>query len=273
MSKHYKESSVCLYSHRGNRNNESFLKLSGDIPQAEDDLCAAFPHNSPSWVAYMDKPELSCRVGLDNVGPKITFSTGKNTKIDTEQVCQHITSDSKDQDACIKRLDRGLLPGINGEKGEVTVYLDEDGNFSFREDGLFTDAREYNVVNLVSAVGSAQYTQRTPDMTALRMKATIEDNPIIVDIGMGVIGVAVIYTLANLAYLSIKSRIAKRNQHKKYLKPIPILRATSSTPKSVNMQDTKPIGPTVPKSDPYLAPKYYFPHPSKHTKNKQEVKD
>lgn len=242
MAKRFAEQHAVFPHQRSNLQPKKFNHLSLPRQENNDDLCGTFPHNSPSWVAYMDEPELSCRMDLDNNGPKITFSTGKNTKIDTIQVCQNITSDPKDLKACIKRLDRGLLPGINGEKGEVTVYLDDDGNFSFREDGLFTDAREYNVVNLVDAVGSAQYTQRTPDMTTLRMKATIEDNPIVVYLSVGVVGIAVIATLANLTYLSIKSNIAKRRRSKEDLRPIPIdLKTANNQPNNVKDYEKKRV--------------------------------
>lgn len=266
MAKRFAEQHLDFPHYRSNYQPNPFLK--NPYHQMDNsDLCAALPHNSPSWVAYMDEPELSCVPGLDEDGGYIIIRTGNNTKIDTEQVCQNIASDPKDQEACLKKLNRGMRPGLDGYNGEVTVYLDDSGYFSFRQDSLFTYATKYSVNNLANAIGSAQYTQRTPDMTAHRIITTVKENPIIGDLSIGVIVIAVIATIANIAYSSIKSKIARRIRPKAYEDKEDIYLSATGKQSTKNLSVHK-----HPPTDDYDT-KYFIPTTPKHVKNGRPVND
>ncbi len=210
------------------------------VGYSDNELCEHTPHNQPDWVQYMDNLELSCVPGLNDSGGYITFRTGKNTQIDTNQACSLITTDLKDQKACIKKLNSGILPGLDGENGEATIYLNNHGSISFREDGLFADAPEYETMMVVNAIASANYTQREPDMTTIKLRNTIKENPIITDLSMGVLAIAVIGTVVGISISKAKEVIARRNRKKPYLSPIPIdLKMISGQPMGAGNYDKK----------------------------------
>lgn len=233
--------------------------------QYSDELCFDTPPNLNPWTTP-DQLELSCRMGLDENGPKITFKTGDYTEINIAQVCSAMTSDPKDQKACVNRLNRGLYPGIDGENGKVTIYLRSDGDFSFRENSLFTNAPRHNVTELVSAIRGAQYTQRTPDMTTLRIQATVKDNPIIGDISLGILAFSLITTLIYTLYLKTRQVVAANRYKRRYgLTPIPLNSAYEDTATQQLPVDFD----TTEHSPGYDEPQYYFPKVPAHSKNKK----
>lgn len=272
MAKGYLEASRHPFSPRYGRH--SFLTIPR---QDSNDVCGNAPHNQPYWVRYMDNPELSCTPGLDDDGGYITFRTGKNTKIDTKQACSLITNDPKDQKACIKKLNRGILPGLDGQNGEATIYLNDNQTISFQKDGLFTDAPEYETMTVANAIASANYTQREPDMTTIKIRNTIKENPIITDLSIGVLAFAAIVTLVNATYMSIKSRIAKKYEHKRYLKPVPLLNKNDGEvqqPRRANKPSLNKTELSIPNSnEDYITHPTYFRKTPKHSKNRQVIED
>ena len=272
MAKGYLEASRHPFSPR--YGGHSFLTIPR---QDSNDVCGNAPHNQPYWVRYMDNPELSCTPGLDDDGGYITFRTGKNTKIDTKQACSLITNDPKDQKACIKKLNRGILPGLDGQNGEATIYLNDNQTISFQKDGLFTDAPEYETMTVANAIASANYIQREPDMTMIKLRNTIKENPIITDLSIGVLVLAAVTTIANATYMSIKSRIAKKNEHKRYLKPISLLNKNNNR----TQQPPRTNKPSLPNTKPstaiyhedYITHPTYLPRIPKHSKNRRVIEN
>ncbi len=230
------------------------------VPQQNmGELCTYTSHNQPDWVPYMDEPELSCLMGLDSNGPKITFSTGGYTEIDGSDACSRIAVNKKDQRACVKLLNRGVFGGINSTDGEATIYLNANGRVQFSKDGLLTEAAEYEVMDLVDAVANATYTQSAPISVGMNIERSLEQNPIIGDIGLGVMAISLITTVIHTMYYKVRMARAKKHWQKVDLSPIPL----RFPEKKHTQTHASPIAP--PETD------YFFPEVPKHAKNHQPL--